>query len=78
MCPITNTVRGQPFEVAAPPGTGVTGVILSDQMKSVDWKNRGGQPFAKFDEETVNQVVEKVLALIDPEGVFCPIETDDE
>ena len=40
VCPITSQLKGYPFEVALPKGLGVTGVILSDHLKSVDWKQR--------------------------------------
>ena len=33
LCPITNQVKGYPFEVLIPAGLGVTGVVLSDQKK---------------------------------------------
>ncbi len=38
--PITNQVKGYPFEVPVPAGLATTGVILSDAIKSVDWKAR--------------------------------------
>ncbi len=38
--PITNQVKGYPFEVPVPAGLTTTGVILSDAVKSVDWKAR--------------------------------------
>lgn len=38
--PITNQVKGYPFEVSLPDGLATTGVILSDAIKSVDWKAR--------------------------------------
>ena len=34
LCPITNQAKGWRFEVALPPGHGVTGVVLADQVKS--------------------------------------------
>jgi mRNA interferase MazF len=37
---ITNQVKGYPFEVPVPAGLAITGVILSDAIKSVDWKAR--------------------------------------
>lgn len=37
VCPITNQVKGYPFEVPVPSGQGPTGVILADHVKSVDW-----------------------------------------
>jgi len=38
--PITNQVKGYPFEVPVPAGLTTTGVILSDAIKSVDWRAR--------------------------------------
>ena len=39
-CPITSREKGYPFEVNLPEGFRVAGVILSDQLKSLDWKAR--------------------------------------
>jgi mRNA interferase MazF len=33
-------VKGYPFEVPVPVGLATTGVMLSDAIKSVDWKAR--------------------------------------
>lgn len=41
--PITNQVKGYPFEVPLPAGLVTTGVILSDAIKSLDWKARKGR-----------------------------------
>src|SRR3981081_3032047 len=38
--PMTNQVKGYPFEVPVPAGIATTGVILSDAIKSVDWRAR--------------------------------------
>lgn len=40
LCPITNQIKGYPFEVRIPEGLKVTGAILSDQVKNLDWKAR--------------------------------------
>jgi mRNA interferase MazF len=37
LCPVTYQVKGYPFEVVIPPDLAVTGAILSDQVKSLDW-----------------------------------------
>lgn len=37
MCPITNQIKGYPYEVLVPSGLPVTGVSLADQIKSLDW-----------------------------------------
>ncbi len=38
-CPITSKVKGYPFEVAIA-GDRVKGVILADQVRSLDWRSR--------------------------------------
>jgi mRNA interferase MazF len=38
--PITNQAKGYPFEVPVPAGLATTGVILSDAIRSVNWKAR--------------------------------------
>lgn len=43
VCPITNQVKGYPFEVPLPVSGGTTGVILTDQWRSLDWRARHAQ-----------------------------------
>src|ERR671925_1003125 len=38
LCPITNQRKGYPFEVRIPPRLRVTGVVLADQIKRLDWR----------------------------------------
>lgn len=38
--PITSRVRGWPFEVTLPDGSPVAGAVLTDQVRSVDWRAR--------------------------------------
>lgn len=54
-CPITNTPRGYPFHVAVPEGAGVTGFVMVEQVKSIDYRSRkvkrlGAAPSAILDE----------------------------
>ncbi|RJX34306.1 MAG: endoribonuclease MazF [Desulfarculus sp.] len=37
VCPVTNQVKGYPFEVPLPPGLQIQGVVLVDHIKSLDW-----------------------------------------
>jgi len=39
-CPITSQVKGYPFEVRLDAGADAQGVVLSDQVKSLDWQAR--------------------------------------
>ena len=64
LCPITNQVKGYPFEVAVPEGLGVTGVILADQLKSLDWRRRNAAVIARLPKETVAEVAGKISALL--------------
>ena len=43
VAPITNQRKGYPFEVALPAGLKVTGVILSDAVKNLDWRARNAR-----------------------------------
>ena len=40
VCPITNQAKGYPFEVQLPDGFPVSGVVLSDHIKNMDWRAR--------------------------------------
>ena len=63
-CPITNQVKGYPFEVAIPDGSGVTGAILDDHVKSLDWKARQAEKLGFCDPLVVGEVRSKLAALI--------------
>ena len=65
LCPITSQVKGYPFEIALPAGLKVGGVVLSDQIKSMDWKTRGAALLCSLPETTVHQVLNKVGTLLD-------------
>lgn len=64
-CPLTTQVKGYPFEVKVPDGCKASGAILSDQVKSMDWRARGATLLCSLPEETVRQVLNKVGFLID-------------
>ncbi len=61
--PITNQVKGYPFEVMLSGGV-VTGVVLSDQVKSVDWRARRADFRGKALPAELAQVRAKILPLI--------------
>ena len=66
-CPITNQEKGYPFEVRLPDGIGITGVILSDQVKSLDWRMRNSTLIAKVPRAVMGEVLQKFATLIKPE-----------
>lgn len=61
LCPITSQVKGYPFEVALPDGSAISGVVLSDQVKSLDWRARR----ADLIEAAAPRVTEEVLQKLD-------------
>ena len=63
-CPLTSQVKGYPFEVAIPVGHRVTGVILSDQVKSLDWRARRAEFICALPDRTVSEVLEKLGVLL--------------
>ena len=65
LCPITSQVKGYPFEVALPPEAKVKGVVLSDRMKSLDWRERGTRFCCTVTPETVKAVMNRLGTLLD-------------
>lgn len=66
LCPVTSKVKGQPFEVPIPPGGRVTGVVLADQVKSLDWRARRAVFIEKLSPESVAEILERLLPLLEP------------
>jgi mRNA interferase MazF len=64
LCPITSQVKGYPFEVRLPQRLPVTGVILADQVKSLDWRARKAEVVCKVPEEVVQEVLLKLGTLL--------------
>ena len=62
--PITSKVKGYPFEVALPLDCEIQGVILSDQIKNLDFKAREATFICKVPSEVVEKVQKNALALI--------------
>jgi mRNA interferase MazF len=65
LCPITSQIKGYPFEVIIPDGLPVSGAILSDQMKSLDWKARQAEPACRLPAATVSEVLAKISTLLE-------------
>lgn len=63
-CPITSQIKGYPFEVLIPAGMSISGVVLSDQIKSLDWKVRDAQFICKLPVSTMSEVLKKLSTLL--------------
>ncbi|WP_431818885.1 type II toxin-antitoxin system PemK/MazF family toxin [Bacillus pumilus] len=60
VCPITSKKKGYPFEVALPDGLAIQGVILTDQIKSLDWKARKFQFKDTAPETIITECFDKI------------------
>lgn len=65
LCPITSRVKGYPFEVELPPGLEVTGVVLADQVKSLDWQARAARKVDEAPREVLAEVLGKIATLLE-------------
>lgn len=65
-CPITSQAKGYPFEVKMPDNLEISGVILSDQIKSLDWKTRKAEFICKLPKEALTDTLNKIAALLNP------------
>jgi mRNA interferase MazF len=63
-CPITSRVKGYPFEVLLPEGLPVSGVILSDQIRNLDWVEREAQFICRVPESVLEEVLAKLSLLL--------------
>lgn len=64
LCPITKSQKGYPFEVPLPKNSQIQGVVLSDQVKSLDWKKRNMEFICQLAPSSVEEVTQKLLTLI--------------
>jgi len=64
-CPVPLTGQGLPFEVPLPPGLPVAGVILADQVRSLDHRAQQAEPIARAPEEVIRAVLARVKLLLD-------------
>ncbi len=64
LCPITSRVKGYPFEVDVPGGYEVEGVVLADQVKNLDWRQRDAEFICELPDNIVAEVLSKLLTLL--------------
>src|SRR5258707_11137865 len=57
VCPTTNNAKGYPFEVELPAGFPVSGVVLADHIKSLDWAVRNSQFICKGNPGITGEVI---------------------
>ena len=65
LCPITSQVKGYPFEVRVPDGLEVSGAILSDQVKCLDWRTRNARRLCRLPPPVTGDVIKKLSTLLE-------------
>jgi mRNA interferase MazF len=63
-CPVTTQVKGYPFEVTLVGSKGLKGVVLSDQVRSMDWEARKAKMAGHAADEVVVEVLAKLKVLL--------------
>lgn len=61
VCPIITTRRDYPFHVSIPPGQDVTGFVMVEQVKSIDFRSRKAKRIGRAPE----QVLAEALSILD-------------
>jgi mRNA interferase MazF len=64
LCPIKTQRKGYPFEVPLPKGLKAAGVVLADQIKSMDWHARQSEFWCRAPAVTVLEVIGKAQSLL--------------
>ncbi len=61
VCPVTNTNRKIPFHLPVPASSSLTGFVMVDQVKSIDYTARK----SRFIEKAADELVEDVLEVLE-------------
>ncbi len=64
VCPITSQIKGYPFEVLLPADLQTQGVVISDQLKSLDWRHRNAEFIESVSAELCQEIIAKFSVLI--------------
>ena len=65
-CPVTGQVKGYPWEVRIPDGLEVSGVVLADRVKSLDWRSRRVEFLDALPGRVMDEILEKLSVLLTP------------
>lgn len=67
MCPITEREKDYPYEVKLPSKGQIGGVVLADQVKSLDWRARKAEIVQRAGQGVVSEVFAKLGTLLETE-----------
>jgi len=63
-CPVTSQVKGYPFEVLIPRGFPVSGAVLADQVKNLDWRSSKVDPIFALPTGVITEILGKLRTLL--------------
>ena len=63
MCPVTTRVKGYPFEVLLNAAR-IAGVVLSDQVRSIDWHARRAASIQRVNPEILAELQDRIVQLV--------------
>lgn len=63
-CPITSKEKGYPFEIKLPTKCTIQGVILVDQIKSLDWQSRNAEYICTISQPLLKQISKRLKLLL--------------
>lgn len=64
VCPVSNTKRKNPFYITIPDGEAVTGVLMADQLRSLDYKSRGAELIATCPKDLLMEVLGRIYPIM--------------
>jgi mRNA interferase MazF len=62
--PVTRQIKGYPFEVLLPADLPIGGAVLSDQIKSVDWRARDARFICSLPQAIVHSLLQRAAVLV--------------
>ncbi len=62
--PVTNQIKGYPFEVRLPTQMKTTGVVLADAVRNVDWRTRRAKYVESAPPDVMRAINERLIALL--------------
>lgn len=63
-CPVSNTKRKNPFYISIPESKSITGVIMVDQLRSLDYRARKAKFICKCPDEIFQEVLMRIKPII--------------
>jgi mRNA interferase MazF len=65
ICPVTHQAKGYPFEVSLPKTSAITGVVLADHLRSLDWQVRGAAKAGRVARQAMTLILERIALLLE-------------